>query len=35
MSENKEAIFLLYIVAWGLVFMINVQWDTLPGELFI
>lgn len=35
MSENKEAIFLLCIVAWGLVLMINVQQDALRWELFI
>lgn len=35
MSENKEAIFLLCIVAWGLVLVINVQWDALRWELFI
>lgn len=35
MSENKEAIFLLCIVAWGLVLVINVQSDAVLRELFI
>ena len=35
MSESQEAIFLLCIVAWGLVVVINVQKDALRRELFI
>lgn len=35
MSGNKAAILLLCIVAWGLMLVINVQFDARRSELFV